>query len=188
MDIICHMKPASCSLDLIPTFLTMEVLDTLVHIFSLLLILVLIMVMFHPVLNIQWYTLYLKSLPLIHRFLANYRPISKLPFLSKVLQKVVFHQLSSFLKNSDILDKFQSGFRAQYSTEYALLKVLNDLLLAVDSGKCGVLVLLDLSSAFDTIDHSILLRWLEVYVGIRGTALSWFTSYLKGRSFFCSYW
>ncbi len=74
------------------------------------------------------------------------------------------------------------SFRAQYSTESALLKVLNDLLLGVDSGKCGVLVFLYLSSAFDTISHSILLRQLE-YVGIRGTALSWFTSYLMGRYF-----
>ncbi len=80
----------------------------------------------------------LKKPTLDPQVLANYRPISKCHFLSMVLEKVVFHQLSSFLKNSDILDTILSGFRAQYSTESALLKVLNDLLLGVDSGKCGV--------------------------------------------------
>lgn len=158
LDIIFHMKPASCSLDLFPTFLTMEVLDTIGPYIQFIINSSLNNgyvpscfkhAVIHPV---------LKKPTLDPQVLANYRPISKLSFISKVLEKVVFHQLSSFLKNSDILDKVQSGFRAQYSTEYALLKVLNDLLLAVDSGKCGVLVLLDLSSAFDTIDHSILLR------------------------------
>jgi len=73
----------------------------------------------------------------------NYRPISKLPFISKVLEKVVFNQLSSYLKENGVLDKYQSGFRSQHSTESALLKVLNDLFLIVDSGKCAVLILND---------------------------------------------
>lgn len=82
--------------------------------------------------------------------LKNYRPISKLSFLSKILERVVFQQLSIHLNGNGIFDKFQSRFRAQHSTESGLLKVSYDLFLAVDSGKCAILVLLDLTAASDT--------------------------------------
>uniref|UniRef100_A0A3B3QY49 Reverse transcriptase domain-containing protein n=1 Tax=Paramormyrops kingsleyae TaxID=1676925 RepID=A0A3B3QY49_9TELE len=114
--------------------------------------------------------------------LSNYRPISKLPFLSKVLEKLVLQQLQFFLDIHGILEPFQSGFKALHSTESALLKVFNDLLLATDSGDSAILILLDLTAAFDTIDHDILISRLEHYVGIRGTALEWFRSYLTDRS------
>ena len=115
--------------------------------------------------------------------LSNYRPISKLPFLSKILEKAVLSQLSPYLTNNNILEKFQSGFRARHSTESALLKVLNDLLLIVDTGKCAALVLLDLSAAFDTVDHSILISRPQQGAGITNTALSWFKSYLSNRTY-----
>lgn len=79
--------------------------------------------------------------PAIH---DNYRPISKLPFMSK---------LYSYLNAFNILDTFQSGFRCLHNTESALLRVTNDILLSMYSGSPVVLVLLDLSAAFDTIDH-----------------------------------
>ncbi len=114
--------------------------------------------------------------------LNNYRPISKLPFFSKVMEKVVQSQLLLFLNSTMIFEPFQSGFATYHSTETALLKVMNDLLLAVDSGENAVLILLDLSAAFDTVDHDILLSHLEHWVGIKDTALSWFKSYLKSRT------
>ena len=80
-----------------------------------------------------------------------------------------------------MLEDFQSGFRKNHSTETALLKVSNDLLVASDGGLLSVLVLLDLSAAFDTVDHGILLRRLEEVVGIRNSALDWFRSYLSDR-------
>uniref|UniRef100_A0A8C6M722 Reverse transcriptase domain-containing protein n=1 Tax=Nothobranchius furzeri TaxID=105023 RepID=A0A8C6M722_NOTFU len=115
--------------------------------------------------------------------LANYRPISKLPFLSKILEKVVHSQILAFLEKQNVLEVFQSGFKPFHSTESALLKVFNDIYLATDAGDCVVLVLLDLTAAFDTVDHAVLFSRLEHWVGISGTALEWFRSYLAGRTF-----
>uniref|UniRef100_A0A8C6U6R4 Reverse transcriptase domain-containing protein n=1 Tax=Neogobius melanostomus TaxID=47308 RepID=A0A8C6U6R4_9GOBI len=115
--------------------------------------------------------------------LNSFRPISKLPFLSKILEKVVCEQLTFFLDQSNIHESFQSGFRKQHSTETALLKVSSDVMMAADSGKRTVLILLDLTSAFDTVDHQVLLRRLRDEIGLSGSVLQWFSSYLSGRSF-----
>ncbi len=114
--------------------------------------------------------------------LANYRPISNLPFMSKILEKVVSAQLWSFLQK--IYEEFQSGFRPRRSTETALVKITNDLLLASDQGCISLLFLLDLNAAFDIIDHDILIDRLQNYTGIQGQALRWFRSYLSDRYHF----
>ncbi len=115
--------------------------------------------------------------------LANFRPISKLPFLSKVLENIVCSQLTAYLKDHNILEVFQSGFKMLHSTESTLLQVFNDIILATDTGDCVILVLLDLTAAFDTVDHEILIFRLEQWVGIKGIALQLFRSYLKGLTF-----
>ncbi len=114
------------------------------------------------------------------RELANYRPISNLLFMSKILEKLSA-QLCSFLQKNDIYEEFQSGFRSHHSTETALVKITNDLLLASDQGCILLLVLLDLCAAFDTIDHDIFIDCLKNYTGIQGQALRWFRSYLSDR-------
>ncbi len=123
----------------------------------------------------------IKKTQLDPKDLVNYRPISNLPFLSKILEKVVSSQLYSFLEKNYICEDFQSGFRPYHSTETALIRVTNVLLLSSDRGCISLLVLLDLSAAFDTIDHNILLNRLENFVGISGSALAWFKSYLSDR-------
>ncbi len=84
-------------------------------------------------------------------------------------------------KKNVIYEEFQSGFRPHHSTENALVKITNYLLLASDQGCISLLVLLDLSAAFDTIDHDILIDRLQNYTGIQGQALRWFRSYLSDR-------
>jgi hypothetical protein len=113
--------------------------------------------------------------------LKNYRPVSNLPFLSKLLKKVVLKQLNQHLSTNKLFNPCQSAYRPDHSTETALLHILDDLLTQTDSGQLSLLTLLDLSAAFDTIDHSILLKRLENTFGITNSALSWFQSYLSER-------
>ncbi len=123
----------------------------------------------------------IKKTQLDPKDLVNYRPNSNLPFLSKILENVASSQLYSFLEKNYICEDFQAGFRPSHSTETALIRVTNDLLLSSDRGCISLLVLLDLSGAFDTIDHNILLNRLENSIGISGSALAWFKSYLSDR-------
>ncbi len=115
-------------------------------------------------------------------FFSILKRISKLPFLSKILEEIVYQQLQSFLNKYNLSEVFQSGLREHHSTESALLKVHNDLLLAADNEECVILILLDLSAAFDSVDHQLLINRLEQWVGIQGKALQWFKSYLENRS------
>ena len=113
--------------------------------------------------------------------LKNYRPVSNLPFVSKVLEKVVDKRLEAHLTSNNLHEKHQSAYRKFHSTETALLKVQNDILQSLDQGNVTVLVMLDLSAAFDTIDHGTLLNRLEKEFRILGKPLQWMTSYLSDR-------
>ena len=110
----------------------------------------------------------------------NYRPISNLTFLSKIVERIIFDQLYTFMEESGTLTKYQSAYRELHSTETALCKIHNDLVAATCSGRTSLLVLLDLSAAFDTIDHDLLLCDLHSF-GIRGDAYLLLQSYLTGR-------
>ena len=111
----------------------------------------------------------------------NYRPVSNLSFLSKILEKVVASSLNSHINSSHTSNDYPSAYRKFHSTETALLKIHNDILSSMDDGRVTALTLLDLSAAFDTIDHTILLRRLGNWFGVSGKALDWFKSYLTGR-------
>ena len=114
--------------------------------------------------------------------MSNYRPITNLRFLSKVVEKVVASQISDYVELNELLPSVQSAYRRGHSVETALCKLYNDLLMYVDSGKMAIMVQLDQSCAFDVLDFSILLQRLKNRYVITGKALQWLSSYLRGRS------
>ena len=115
----------------------------------------------------------LKKLILDKEIFKNYRPVSNLPFVSKVIKKAGLKQLSGHMTDNDLHTPSQSAYRPLHSTETALLKIQNDILISLDSSKGVILILLDLSAAYtiDTIDHGILLSRVESRIGVNGTAL-----------------
>jgi len=108
--------------------------------------------------------------------------VSNLPFLSKVIEKAVALRLNSYMHDNGLNEKYQSAYKQLHSTETALVCVANDILRCVDEKKAVLLVLLDLSAAFDTVDHDVLLDRMFKRFGIQDTSLSWFRSYLSDRS------
>jgi hypothetical protein len=111
---------------------------------------------------------------------GNYRPISVLSRLSKLLGKLTYKRFIEFIETHKILSKHQYGFRKNRSTEHALIELVDKITTAIDEGKYTIGIFLDLSKAFDTINHQILINKLEHY-GIRGTCQKWFKNYLSNR-------
>ena len=112
----------------------------------------------------------------------NYRTVSNLSFLSKLIEKVISSRILTHIADNDLIGKFQSAYRCGHSTETALLRVYSDIVTMVGKGNGSYLVLLDLSAAFDTIDHGTLFVILEKYIGITGSAVQLLKSYLSDRS------
>ena len=112
---------------------------------------------------------------------ASFRPVSNLSFVSKLLEKIVSGQITIYLESNNLLPTCQSAYRACHSTETALLRVFSDLVEASDKGNVSLLTLLDLSAAFDTVDHDILICRLERDFGLHVTVINWIHSYLSDR-------
>ena len=145
------------SLDTIPTFLLKSCLDVLIHPITTIINMSLSEGIFPETFKQATVRPLLKKHNLPHDDFSSYRTISKLNFLSKVLERIIHTRINSHLQTFPSLCPFQSAYRKFHSTETALIRIYNDLLLASDQQEVSALVLLDLSAAFDTIDHNILL-------------------------------
>ena len=124
----------------------------------------------------------LKKLNLDPDILKNYRSISNLQFLSKLIERVAVSRITDYMTDNNLYEPLQSAYRAYSSTETALIKVQNDIRMMIDDKKAVILVLLDLSAAFDTVDHDILLSRMMTRLGIDGTVSEWLKSYISVSS------
>ena len=179
--IIAKSPTKSCSLDPAPTWMAKDSVDELIPMVTILVNWSLQSAKVPDSMKQALVTLLLKKDDLDPEVLKNYRPVSNLPFLSKVLERVVAARLTNYMTISQLHEPMQSAYRACHSTETALVRVQNDILRTRDQGGATILVLLNYSAAFDTIDHSILLSRMESILGVKGSALQWFKSYLLGR-------
>ena len=181
-NIILKSKPTTCPLDPIPTPLLLEHIDLLLPTLTHIVNDSLFSGVFPSLFKSAVVKPLLKKPSLDPNVLKNYRPVSNLSFLSKVLEKVVLGQLLDYLNKHELIPHSQSAYRPFHSTETALIKVTSDILTGLDGGNVSLLTLLDQSAAFDTIDHVTLLERLRTVYGISGPALAWFGSYLSGRT------
>ena len=179
--LILNSSSKSCDLDPIPTSVLKNCLDILI-------------IPITDIINISMETStfpqnfkeahvrpLLKKTSLPKNELKNYRPVSNLSFISKILEKIVANRLQAHIKNNHLCNPLQSAYRKHHSTESALLKVHNNIIISMDKGEVTALALLDLSAAFDTIDHATLTDRLSDWYGISGQAHIWFSSYLQNR-------
>ena len=114
---------------------------------------------------------------------TSYCPVSKLPFLSKVVEKSVLLRFNRHCNEKNLMPSYQSAYRANFSCETVLLKLTDDLLWAMEHQEVTPVVAIDLSATFDTVDHDLLLSVLSKKFGVVDRALNWFESYLRPRSF-----
>jgi hypothetical protein len=183
---ILSSSDATCCLDFIPTPVLKSCLEALLPPITTLINLCLQESTFPSCFKTAVVKPLLKKHSLPKDDLSSYRPISNLNFLSKLLERIIHNRLTSHLNSFASISPFQSAYRKYHSVETALLRIQNDLLLALDKRQVTALVLLDLSAAFDTIDHNILLARLSSSFGICDSALKLLTSYITNRTQFVS--
>ena len=179
--LISDSNTTSCELDPIPTFLLKECLHELLPIITQIINLSITSGKMPDSFKSAVIRPLIKK-PTLAKELKNYRPVSNLPYLSKIIEHAVGNQLIAHIAEHNLCETLQSAYKRFHSTETALIKVTDELFRALDQNNAVFLALLDLSAAFDTVNHSILLRRLEETMKVSGVALSWFVSYLDGRT------
>ena len=178
--------PKSCEHDPIPSMLLIECIVSILHSLTDLFKSSLVSGIVPQCFKSTLVTPILKKRCFDHNDLKNYRPVSDLCFITKILEKHVLSQVSAYLYSRNLYSTCQSAYRPDHSTETALLKVVNDLFLSLNKGNISVLALLDFSSAFDTIDHPFLVHRLHADFGFTDAVLQWFSSYLTDRTYYVS--
>ena len=181
MELLSKSANKSCELDLIPTYLLKEQSNISVSTLKNIVNASLEQGVFPQSLRSAIVRPMLKKagLELIEK---NYRPVSNLAFLGKLIERAACNQIVDYTSRSGKTEEYQAAYRAGNSTETALLKVQTDILEAIDKREVMCVILLDLSAAFDTVSHHLLLNRLKHRYGIEGKVLSWLQSYLSKRS------
>ena len=167
----------SCSLDSLPTWILKDNLHVLLPFITNIVNSSLISGVFPEILKQAIITPVLKKTNLDPNTLKQYRPVSNIKFISKIIEKAASCQGIDHVDSNNLGEKFQSSYKKTHCTESALLKVKNDLLQSFDDNKAVLMVLLDMSAAFDKVDHALFLQRLDKRFGIRDCANSWFKTY-----------
>ena len=178
--LIINSPSKTCDLDPIPTELLKSCLDVLLVPITQMgnLSLTSFSEVFPDIFKTSHVMPLLKKPSLSKDDMKNYRPVSKLNFVSKIIENVIANRMRSHFERNDLINQYQSAYKKFHSTETALFKVENNINLNMDEGRVSALTLLDLAVAFDTLDHSSTTNLLSTWYGI---ALNWFVSYLSDR-------
>ena len=185
-ECILDSNPQSCELDPIPSKLLIECLDSILFSLTDLFNSPLASGIFPQCIKSALVTPILKKKCLDHNDLNNYRPVSNLWFIAKILEKHVLSQVSSYLNSHNQYNTCHSAYRPDHSTEKALLIVVDNLFLSLNKGNISLLALLELSSEFDIICHPILVHRLQTDFGFTDNVIQWFSSYLTDRTHYVS--
>ena len=176
--IIKQMKTKSCELDDLPTDILKHILPTVISLITKIINMSLESGEFSESWKVAVVRPLLKKLGLA-LIMPNYRPVSNLSFISKVVERAMLLQLSQHCQDFNLQPDYQSAYRPNYSCETAVLRISNDILWAFEHQSIMALVSIDLSAAFDTVNHTILLNVLKAKYEITGQALKWFDNYLR---------
>ena len=168
--------------DPLPLSITKKIINTLTPLYHKIINISLTTGIIPPELTHAIITPILKNASLDDSILSNYRPLSQLPLLSKILEKVIYKQLISYLDYNDLFDNYQSAYRKHHSTETSIIALTDSLHHSLDNHKSLQLLFIDMTAAFDTIDFTILLSRLS-NIGITGTAFNWFKSFITTRTY-----
>ena len=176
------MKNKHCELDTIPTGILKQILEACLPAITQ----IVNMSLTNGEFCENWKVAVVKPLlkqPGLNLIGKNYRPISNLPLISKIVEKCMLKQLIEHCENQNLLPDFQSACQKHYSMETSLIRLTNIILWSMERQHITSLAILDLSAAFDIVDHDILLHILEPKLGFYGKALKWFQNYLRPLSF-----